>query len=190
MSQPAQHRPIGIEEYLTDEQGAQIRHEFIGGRVYAMVGASDRHNLVAGNVFVALHQHLRASPCQVFMSDMKVRIRVGSDDIFYYPDVVVSCAQDDREPYFRTQPRLIVEVLSDATERIDRQEKLLAYTRLGSLETYVLLAQDLAEATLYRRSADWTAVQVAAEGILSLDCVGLDLPMTSVYEGVDLARRA
>lgn len=61
MSQPAQHRPIGIEEYLTDEQGAQIRHEFIGGRVYAMVGASDRHNLVAGNVFVALHQHLRVN---------------------------------------------------------------------------------------------------------------------------------
>ncbi len=190
MSQRAQHRPIGIEDYLTDEQGAQIRHEFIGGRVYAMVGASDRHNLVAGNVFVALHQHLRGSPCQVFMSDMKVRIRVGSDDIFYYPDVVVSCAQGDREPYFRTQPCLIVEVLSDATERIDRQEKLLAYTRIGSLETYVLLAQDLAEATLYRRSADWTAVQVVAEGILSLDCVGLDLPMASVYEGVDLARRA
>ncbi len=75
MSQPAHHRPIGIEAYLTDEQGAQIRHEFIGGRVYAMVGASDRHNLVAGNVFVALHQHLRGSPCQAFMSDMKVNTR-------------------------------------------------------------------------------------------------------------------
>lgn len=190
MTQPVQHRLVSVEEYLTDEQGAEIRHELIGGRVYAMVGASDRHNLVAGNVFVALHQHLRGSPCQVFMSDMKVRIRVGSDDVFYYPDVVVSCAQDDREPYFRMHPCLIVEVLSDATERTDRQEKLLAYTRIQSVETYVLIAQDLAEATLHRRSTDWTAEQVAAEGILTLDCVGLDLPMTSVYEGVKLSQNA
>ena len=190
MSQPAQHRRISVEAYLTDEQGADIRHEFIGGRLYAMVGASDRHNLVAGNVFVAVHQHLRGSPCQVFMSDMKVRMRLGNDDIFYYPDVVVSCAEDDREPYFRGQPCLIVEVLSDATERVDRHEKLLAYTRIESLETYVLLAQDQAEATLYRRSTDWTAEQVTAEGILPLDCVGLDLSMTSVYEGVDVSRKA
>lgn len=190
MPQSAQHRLISVEEYLADEQGTQIRHEFIGGRVYAMVGASDRHNLVAGNVFVALHQHLRGSPCQVFMSDMKVRTRAGSDDVFYYPDVVVSCVQNDREPYFRTQPCLIVEVLSDATERTDRQEKLHAYTRIQSLETYVLLAQDLAAATIYRRSTDWTAQQVDAEGIMHLDCVGLDLPMTSVYEGIGLSREA
>ena len=115
---------------------------------------------------------------------------LSEPSFFYYPDVVVSCAPDDREPYFRTQPCLIVEVLSDATERIDRQEKLLAYTRIGSLETYVLLAQDLAEATLYRRSADWNAAQVAADGILPLEGVGLDLPMTSVYEGVDLSLKA
>lgn len=186
MTQPAQRRLVSVEEYLTDEQGGQVRHEFIGGRVYAMVGASDRQNLIAGDVFVALHQHLRGSPCQVFVSDMKVRIRVGKDDIFYYPDVVVSCAQDDRESHFRTQPCLIVEVLSDATERIDRQEKLLAYTRIPSLDTYVLIAQDVVETTPYRRSTDWTAEKVGSEDILPLDCVGLDLPMTLVYEGFNL----
>ena len=71
MTQPAQHRLISVKAYLANEQGAEIRHEFIGGRVYAMVGASDRHNLVAGNIFVALHQHLRGSPCQVFMGSVQ-----------------------------------------------------------------------------------------------------------------------
>jgi hypothetical protein len=103
---------ISVDDYLTGEQFSPVRHEYLNGHAYAMVGASDRHGLMAGSIFSALRSHLRGSPCQVFIADMKVRVESADDDRFYYPDVLVSCAAGDRERYFRRAPCLIVEVLS------------------------------------------------------------------------------
>ncbi|WP_338040050.1 Uma2 family endonuclease [Nitrosococcus halophilus] len=99
MTSQARIRFLSPEEYLAGELRNHVRHEYIAGRVFAMVGASQRHSLIAGNIHFALRSHLRGDPCRAFISDMKVRI--GSADSFYYPDVVVSCAPDDREPYIR-----------------------------------------------------------------------------------------
>lgn len=81
-----------------------MRHEYLGGQLYAMADASRQHNLVAGNLFAALHRHLRGGPCRVFMSDIDVRLRIGADEIFYYPDLVVACEADDRPRHFVEQP--------------------------------------------------------------------------------------
>jgi Uma2 family endonuclease len=115
-------KQISIDEYLQGEERGEVRHEYIGGEVYAMVGTSDRHNMIAGNLFAALHPRLRGGPCRLFTSDMKVRLRVASDEAFYYPDLMVARDPADAATYFRTRPRLIVEVLSETTERIDRRE--------------------------------------------------------------------
>jgi Uma2 family endonuclease len=80
---------LGIEEYVQGELAPDVRHEYVAGAVYALVGASDRHNIISGNLFSALHAHLRGGPCRAFMSDMKVR--VGTDECFYYPDIMVAC---------------------------------------------------------------------------------------------------
>lgn len=126
---------LSVEDYLQGELRSDIRHEYVGGRIYAMVGASDVHNLVAMNLASALHQHLAGGRCQVFMSDMKLRLMVVGETIFYYPDIMVCCEAADRDRYFREQPRVIVEVLSETTARIDRREKLSAYQCIPSLRT-------------------------------------------------------
>jgi Uma2 family endonuclease len=188
MAQPAPEptRPLSVEEYLRGELASETRHEYIGGQVYAMVGASDAHNLIAMNLATALHGHLRGGPCQVFMADMKARVAIAGEDVFYYPDLLVSCRPDDRARYWRTHPCLIVEVLSETTARTDRREKLLAYREIDALEEYLLVDQDAPQVTLLRRADAWQPRRLDAADTLRLDSVGLEIPVAEIYEGVDL----
>ncbi len=174
---------ISVEDYLQGELTSDIRHEYMGGKVYAMVGASDRHNLIAGNLFAALRPLGRGTPCQIFMSDMKVRLNVAGEDAFYYPDLVLASDPQDRERYYRSRPCLIVEVLSEATARIDRREKLLAYTGIDSLQEYLLLAQDRPEAELHRRQDGWRALRFT-EGSIPITCLDTEIPLAATYEDV------
>jgi Uma2 family endonuclease len=175
---------LDIDAYLEGELRSDIRHEYLAGEVHALVGASDAHNIIAGNLYVALHTRLRAGPCRPFMADMKLRIRAGGDDYFYYPDVIVACRPDDNARYYREHPVLLVEVMSESTESIDRREKLVAYRNVPSLEEYLLLVHDRVEATLYRRAGGWGSLRFAAGDELQLASVDLTLPLAALYEGV------
>lgn len=175
---------IPVDEYLTGEQSSEIRHEYIGGRVYAMVGASDRHGLLVMNIGSALHHHLRGGPCQVFVSDMKVRLKVADETVFYYPDILVSCAPDDRERLYRQKPSVLIEVLSEATERTDRREKFLAYQTIETLKEYVLVGQDAPALEVFRRANGWKTERLGPGDTLKLDAVSFALPVAGIYEGV------
>ena len=175
---------ITEEDYLQGEEYSDVRHEYIDGQVYAMAGASDKHNLISSNVNTFLNSHL-PDECEVFVADMKVRVQLQRRVRFYYPDAVVSCAEHDNATYYRTQPCLIVEVLSKATERQDRGEKFWNYQQIPSLQEYLLLKQDVKEATLFRRSTGWQP-EVYFEGTIHLESVGLDMPMDDLYRRVQL----
>ncbi|MFP4061725.1 MAG: Uma2 family endonuclease [Halochromatium sp.] len=175
---------LSVEAYLAGEEGSELRHEYIDGQLYAMTGASDRHGLIVSNLVAGLRPLIRGRGCQLFANDMKVRLRIAGQDIFYYPDLLLSCAADDREAYFRTKPCVIVEVLSESTERIDRREKFLAYTTLPSLQDYLLVSQTRREVWHYRRSQDWAA-EVLSDGELRLDCLGIGLPLDLIYEEIE-----
>ncbi len=177
---------ISVEDYLESERDSEVRHEYIGGQVYAMSGASEAHNLISGNIFAALHAHLRGSPCRAFINDMKVRLSIAGDDVFYYPDVFVTCDPADRESHYKTSPKLVFEVLSPASERTDRREKFLSYQRLPSLEEYVLVDQRRRAVTVFRRSGDWEPVPTDKNGEFALPSVGITLAMDTVYEEVDV----
>jgi len=177
---------IGVEDYLAGEKDGQVRHEYVAGTVYAMTGASARHGLVVTALTLALGPYARERGCQLFTSDMKVRIRSAGEDAFYYPDLLLACEPDDRDDYYRERPCLIVEVLSETTERIDRREKLYAYTGgLQSLREYLLVAQDRRQVDIYRRTeSDWMH-ETVAEGAVRLDCLDMDLTLDSIYEDVE-----
>ena len=185
MARRPERQYLSVTEYLEGELVSEIRHEYIDGEVYAMVGASDRHNLIAGNLFATLHPHVRGTNCQLFMSDMKVRLRVAGEDAFYYPDILLSCDPDDREAYFRSHPCLLVEVLSESTARIDRREKLLAYTQIESLQEYLLFSQDRQEVEIHRRRDGWRIERIV-KGELTIECVEFNIPLEQIYEGVSL----
>lgn len=185
MNTPAVHRSaISVPDYLNGEEHSEIRHEFIDGQVYAMGGASDRHGLISMALSLLLGPKAREKKCQLFIADMKVRLTIGGKDIFYYPDLLLSCDATDRERHYRQRPCLIIEVLSEATERIDRREKMLAYQTLPSLQEYVLVAQDYTQIEIYRRSTDWQP-QIHTEGAFTLECLDLSATVADVYQ--DLA---
>jgi Uma2 family endonuclease len=83
---------ISVEDYLAGELASRVKHEYLGGYVYAMAGARNVHNVIAGNVFGSLHARLRGKPCQPFNSDTKIRVRLPTKQWrFYYPDTSIVC---------------------------------------------------------------------------------------------------
>ena len=197
---------ITVEEYLKLEQDAEIRHEYVAGQFYAMTGSSREHNLIATNLISLLRPHLRGGSCRAFVSDMKVQIKTNNQgaDLFYYPDVVVTCNPQDRKRYFLTSPCLVIEILSPSTQTTDKREKRcdpadvssakerasrrrINYQSLDSLQEYVLVSQDEIKVEIYRRDnqGDWTVETLDKDDDLVLDSVGLTLTMADIYENVD-----
>lgn len=182
---------LTVAEYLEGEQHSDVRHEYIGGLVYAMAGTSDEHSFIVGNLHAALHTHLRGKSCRLFMLEAKVRLQAADDDIFYYPDLMVACDPRDKDRFFKRFPRVLIEVLSESTERIDRREKFLSYTQIETLEEYILVAQDKMEVTLYRRVNQWhpEILKTGAQSLL-LASIDFSIPLAAIYEGVNFAGRS
>jgi Uma2 family endonuclease len=174
---------IDIESYLNQEMDRDdgTKYEYVNGLVYAMAGASRNHNRISGNIFLGLATHLRNTNCQVFQSDMKVAIRNNNDERFYYPDVQVTC-EDEQDPYYNTSPRLIVEVLSNSTVRTDRNEKRQAYCSIPSLQEYVLCSQDFPAIEVYRRRTQWQIERYLAGQTVMLASIDLNLPLDEIYD--------
>ncbi|MDX1654838.1 MAG: Uma2 family endonuclease [Candidatus Competibacteraceae bacterium] len=185
MAERAHSLPVSVEDYLRGELGSEVRHEYIDGRIRAMVGASSAHNLIAGNLFAALHAHLRGSPCRVFMADMKLHVRTQTGERFYYPDLQVCCDPTDGATYYRQRPMVVAEVLSPHTEREDRSSKFYAYRHLDSLQAYLLVAQDLPRVEVYRRASNWD-LELYGEGQrFNLESLDFTLSLEQLYEGVE-----
>jgi Uma2 family endonuclease len=119
----------------------------------------------------------------MFANDMKVRLRIAEQDLFYYPDLLLTCDPNDRETYYCTAPCLLIEILSDSTERIDRREKFLSYQRLPSLQAYWLVAQQERRLEIFRRSHEWH-METITTGSVSVDCLGVELSLDAIYEDV------
>src|SRR5262249_34537038 len=133
---------------------------------------------------------LRGGRCRTFMSDMKVHLVIGGRDVFYYPDVFVTCDSRDTKPLFKEYPTLIVEVLSEATENTDRREKFWNYTQIESLEDYVLISQDKVEVTVFRRSTNWESEIISdPDQSLVLSALNVKLPLSVIYEGLSFTPR-
>ena len=177
-------RGLSVEEYFEFEANSQHRHEYIDGAVYAMSGVSESHELISGNLFAAIHGQVRGGPCKPYKSDFKLRLQIDQRDLFYYPDIMVACGREGVSSHYLTHPKLVVEVLSPSTECIDRREKLLNYKQVATVEEYVLVSQDIAQITIYRRAQAWTPqVLTGAGGIATFESVGLSLALGQIYEG-------
>ena len=179
---------VSVAEYLAAEATSRDRHEYLGGEVYAMSGTSRAHNTIALNLASLLRARMKSRGCQVFISDIRVHLTLRHDDYYYYPDVLVTCDKRDladRDSQFVEHPKMIIEVLSDSTERVDKREKFFAYTQIASLEEYVLVAQKTHEVTVFRRANHWKPeVITGAKATVSFKSLRLKLPLKDIYEGV------
>jgi Uma2 family endonuclease len=181
---------ITPENYLEGEAQSPIKHEYRDGEIYAMAGASDTHVTIAGNLFVLLRNHLRGAGCRVYISDMKARIE--DRNIYYYPDVLVTCDPRDREtPNHKCYPCLIAEVLSDSTEAFDRGDKFVDYQRIETLQEYVLISTTQQRVDCFRRNEQelWVLQSYTLEQPLPLQTVDYTLSLDALYEEAELLPR-
>ena len=184
----AERQLITPVEYLAGEPIAETKHEYIDGEVFAMAGAGDAHVKVTLNAALLIKSHLRGSECITYVSDMKVRI--GKDEAFFYPDVMVCCNPLDQLPeqnHVKNSPKLIIEVLSPSTENKDRGEKFIHYRKLPSLEEYILIDPRLYYMEQYRRQTDNQWMLISSEGantLFHLDSINLSCALMDFYEDV------
>jgi Uma2 family endonuclease len=179
------HRLLTPAEYLAFDDASPLRHELVGGRVYAMVGVARPHSRISGNIFARLWAAARGGPCRVHQAEM--RLRVG--DAYYYPDVMVACGPEPEDPHAEDAPCLAVEVLSASTRRTDLREKPMAYARVPSLRLYLAVDQRRRLVDRWWRddAGVWRHDVLAGEGRIDLPCPALALTLDEIYEGVDLA---
>lgn len=185
MAGPAISLPTTLEAFLDWEERQELRYERVGGVVRAMTGGTLEHNDIADNTMAALRQRLHGGRCRAWRADAKV-IAPGGDVM--YPDVVVSCAPQERHRTSVDQPVLVVEVTSPSTEKHDATEKRWAYQSIPTLRHLVFLAQDKALAEIASRNADgtWTSRFVEGlGGVVELPALELGLPMRELYEDVE-----
>ena len=180
---------LTVAEYLAIERRAEFKSEFYDGEMFAMAGASVEHNRVNKNLAVELGARLKGGPCELFISDLRVRIkRTG---LYCYPDLVIVCgepqyAEEDKDTL--VNPRVVFEVLSPSTERYDRTTKFQHYKQLPSVQEYVLVAQDRAWCERFVRQPDGAWAQVAFDGLdaaLELTAVPVAVPLADVYARVE-----
>jgi len=180
-----QLRWMSPQEYLEWEPLQQLRHEYIDGEVFAMTGGTKPHNRIAFNLATALDSHVAQSGCEVYIADVKVQVATAST--YSYPDVVVTCDPRDRESNSIVQyPCLIVEVLSPSTEAYDRGGKFAKYRQLKTLQEYVLIDSEQIGVDCFRRNEQgfWVLYPYTAEDTITLESVGLTLPVTALYRQV------
>ncbi len=174
---------MSIEEYLELEKDSPVRHEYVGGRLYAMTGTSKRHNRIAINIGRKLADASEDTPCQVYMSDVKVRT---PDDRCYYPDVMVSCDDESDDAYVEHAPCLIVEVTSPSSAATDRREKRMSYLALPSLRVYLVVDQErpYVEHHIRLESGAWVQRDYIGEGEFYVPCPSAHLTLADIYAGV------
>ncbi|MBP7468771.1 MAG: Uma2 family endonuclease, partial [Thauera sp.] len=172
-------------EYLALEARSPVRHEYIAGEIFAMTGASIRHNIIALNIATALRTHLRGTPCRALMEGVKLYLK--KERSYFYPDVMVTCEprllELDAQAQVVDSPVLIVEVLSPSTEGIDRREKLRAYRTLPGLKEYAMVSQDECRVELHRRRSDigWDIITFEPGDAVEFASVELQMPIADIY---------
>lgn len=149
MPSPRRQHLLTVDEYLAREEREMCRNEYFDGQLFAMSGATRRHNIISVNLHAFIHQHLKGRPCRAYISDVKVRVEATNS--FYYPDIMVAC---DEFTIYTTSPVLIVEVLSRSTAAIDRREKLFAYKQIPTLYEYLIVHQRKKRIEYHQKSSN------------------------------------
>jgi Uma2 family endonuclease len=178
-------RRLTEQEYLAKERLAAFRSEFYRGEMFAMAGATREHNVITGNVFFRLRSQLDAGPCEVYSTDM--RVRITPTGLYTYPDVVVACGGPrfaDDEQDVLLNPTVLVEVLSPSTASYDRGDKRVHYLQLDTLRELLLVEQDFpaVEHHIRQPNGDWIERQIEdPQTRIELPSIGCVLTFAEIY---------
>lgn len=175
-------------QYLAQERQAEFKSQYFRGEVFAMAGASREHNLIVGNLVGEIRNALKDRRCEVYPSDM--RVKVAATGLYTYPDATVVCGdpvfEDD---HFDTliNPTVVFEVLSESTESWDRGGKFRQYRDIPSLQEYAMVTQDRPGVERYIRQQDggWLLQETQSiEASVRFESIDVTVPLSEIYRNV------
>ena len=178
------------EEYLQLEKAADRKHEFFRGEIFAMSGASRRHNKIFSNLFAEIGIRLKGKACQPYGSDM--RIHIPENTLYTYPDISIFCGEITNSTLDGDsiiQPAVIIEILSRSTRSYERGDKFKLYRDIPSLKEYLLVDSEsiLVEAFRINDNGNWELEEIKSpDGILRIPSVGIEIPLSDIYTGTKL----
>ena len=181
---------ISVEEYFTREETAEYRSEYCCGDVFAMACGTPNHNSITVNLASILNSQFRGGSCEAFASDL--RVQVGRDIHYTYPDVVVVCGElivSEGRSDTIVNPVVIVEVLSESTKDYDRGTKFTAYRSIGTLTDYILVDQDTVHIEYFAKESDGTwrlREYFSTEEVLAIKSIQVTATIKAIYERVIL----
>lgn len=192
MSALAKQR-ISAKEYLALERAhPELKSEFVDGEIFAMAGASEAHVTISTNIASELHQQFKCRPCKAYSSDMRVKVdkrALGMEGDYVYPDVVALCDKPELvDKDNLSNPKVVIEVLSDSTEAYDLGKKSTLYRSLPSVEAYLLVAQTRIYVAYYQRHENdtWLLREYTdLQANIDLPCVQATLTLEDIYDKVD-----
>lgn len=186
-AQPQEPLYMSEAQYLALEEQSDIKHEYVDGQIFAMAGTGWNHNIINGNVQTSLNNQLAGKGCSAVSSDM--RLKVESKKVsFRYPDTMVICGEpefvDERSDTI-SNPTVIIEVLSPSTALKDHNEKLHEYTKIESVQEYVLISQHEVKVERYLRQSDGNWLYTLLSGLsasIELPSIDCSLDLAKVYD--------
>lgn len=180
---------LSVQDYLDGEKDSDIKYEYIAGKVYAMSGGTVNHQRIARNFLRHAGNQLSGKPCEPTSGDLKVRIDLGDEFAFYYPDAAIVCTPLGGKDHFTDSPTVILEVLSPSTRRDDEVQKYRDYLAIPSLKVYIIAEADLAKITIYRRDGEGFGCKILSgiDATLDLPEVGIAIPMADLYRDVQFS---
>jgi Uma2 family endonuclease len=188
MSAIQQNPQMTEAEYLEFERASETKHEYFKGEIFAMAGASEEHNSIAGSIYAHFYSQVRKNGCRIHNSDM--RLKIMATGLYTYPDLAVYCGDllfTGDKPDTLTNPTLIIEVLSASTEIHDRNTKFRHYQQIPSLQEYVLVSQEGPRIERFLRQKDGTWLYQDVEGLeagIEFPSVKAVLNLADAYEQV------
>ena len=173
-----------VDEYFELEKRSTIRHEYHFGKLIAMPGESKNANEIAQNCAFAFRNELRKRGFRIFMQD--VRTIVKDNKIYRYPDVVVADEKDDSDSHNITKPRILIEVTSDSSKYRDSVTKLREYSKLPSLDYYVVIDQEIMSVEVYSRLENGWHYELLEERSETISFVLFDMTISleTIYENI------
>lgn len=184
-------RRYTIEEYLQMERLSEYKHEYYQGEIFAMAGASHRHNIIASNIQGEVYARLKGSSCRPYGSDM--RMHIPENTLFTYPDISIYCGDIntlDKEEDTALNPTVIIEILSDSTKGYDRGMKFKLYRDIPTLKEYMLIDTENRNVEVFFLNAEnrWQLSEYKhLQDVVKLPSVNIALSVQDIYRGTKLA---
>ena len=183
------------DEYLKMERSGlrekDGKHEFFNHKLILKESASQNHNLIVVNLIIVIESQIRKKrrDCSLYTHDMRTVSPLPNKN-YFYPDVEVVVGKsffDDENQDILVNPTLIIEVLSDSTEKFDRGDKFKSYRNIATFREYILVSQEGAclEQFYKNDKGTWEICEIVTTGSLKLKSLPFELAVEDVYFKVD-----